>query len=110
MPDTPLFVDTVLGHAFCESEKGNVWLYNEELTAHNLWIALQPEHWLEIAYRAENYPAWTIQTARTTEESLARHILLHCGGMKIGKLNLNSEQLVGVEGEIPEPAEDTEDG
>lgn len=73
---------------FSETERGNVWLISEELTGHNIWIRLEGDNWLEIAIRTENYPGLTVQTVKTTEERLARHIKKECQSMYIRKINL----------------------
>lgn len=70
-----------------ETERGNGWLITEDGTGHNAWIRLEDDHWLEIEVRPDNYPGLSVATIRRTDAELLRHILEHCSGMWIRKLN-----------------------
>lgn len=82
---------------FEETERGNVWLMTEDGTGHNAWIRLTDDYWLEIEIRPDNYPGLSVATIRLTEGELLRHILTHCGGMSIRKVNLPGAESWGDE-------------
>ncbi len=52
----------------------------------NAWIQLsEPELWLEITVRPENYPSLTVSVIKITDEALAKHVQT-CAGMFPRKL------------------------
>ncbi len=85
---------------FFETERGNVWLTTDDGTGHNIWIDLGQDNRLEISIRLENYPGLNVATVKSTDADLAQHILRHCGGMIVRKLNI--EGIEHVAEVIPE--------
>lgn len=72
-----------------ETERGNIWLTNEEGACnHNVWIRLHGQKWLQIAIRPENYPGLTVNTITITDAELTAHIHKTCDGMVVRKMNL----------------------
>lgn len=92
--------EVMLPADFEETERGNIWLMSEDGTRHNAWIRLTDDHWLEIEIRPDNYPGLSMATIRLTGDDLLLHILAHCGGMSIRRLNLPGAESLGDE--VPE--------
>ena len=72
------------------TERGGTLLSGE--VGFNAWLPLGDfpgcTEWLEITWRPENYPSLNVQTVKTTEAKLARHINAKMGGFTVLKRNL----------------------
>lgn len=64
------------------TERGNILLVHNEEFYLNSWTRLGdgPNRWLQVSYRADNYPAFTVNTITTSDEELAAHIRKEFGG------------------------------
>jgi len=77
----PNMYAVVLDDRFVETERGNIWLTNDDEPGHhNVWIGLQGDIWLEITIRPANYPGLTVQTIQISDKELAAHINKNFGG------------------------------
>jgi len=72
----------ILGPDFSATERGNILITNTEENWLNAWTKVptmegHDDVWLQIAFRAGNYPALLVETVRLTEAELAKHINEH---------------------------------
>ena len=73
---------------FNESERGNTLLTSLDSMDFNAYIALPGGGYLEITFRAANYPALNVSTLDIVEEELVKHINSKLGGMFVTRGNL----------------------
>lgn len=76
-----------------ETERGNIWLADDDGN-HNAWIKLPGENqWLEISIRPDNYPGLNVNTVTVSKSDLATHINSNFEGWTVRKLNLKGVAL-----------------
>lgn len=98
----------ILDIFFDVTERGNIWLANDEEPWHNAYIRLNSRLWFEISIRPENYPGLTVRSIYLTDAKLAAHINreFNSGGWSARKCNLegvilteDGTHILGVPGE-----------
>lgn len=72
------------------TERGNILLMNEMDGGINAWLRVDNYHWIEMSWRAENYPSLNISLININERELARHIntTFHDDDWFVRKMNL----------------------
>jgi len=72
------------------TERGNILLMNEIDGGINAWLRIDAHHWIEMSWRAENYPSLNIGVVHISERELARHIntTFNDGDWFVRKMNL----------------------
>jgi len=92
------------------TERGNILLAHDEEFYLNSWTRLDdgPNRWLEVSYRQDNYPAFTVRTITTTDEELVKHIHKEFGGgsWTARKMNLEGVRLTKDQHVIGDDDED----
>jgi hypothetical protein len=78
----------------------------------NAWLPIGDfpgcTEWLEISWRPENWPSLNVQTVKTTEAELAKHINANMGGFLIISKNLCGLNTVEDDPDLPERIAETD--
>lgn len=63
-----------------ETERGHVLLTHAEEFYLNSYTRLPEGRWLEVTYRSDNYPSYSVRTIEVSDAALADHITREFGG------------------------------